>query len=526
MGGEPQLESGRYQWFGWTVSPTAGGDVSRKRLVETHEYFHRQLDDVTAFGGLVTTFAALAEARPEGTWADVRDRLQAMSDLLHETFAVGMSLLTTQRQLVRIEGYPLYDRFVGIVLRLVGANVHPWVALAALRAAALACMQGPVLALVGSEALERFDPASLERSERPNHRLVTLLSSDFPDAVAAAHERARQTHGREAWWLGSEGVGLTPESMDGEAGARSQDLHQELFGAASSALQAAGASVISLNAHHGDLAALVRRARELVPEGLIRIGALVEAPDAELLHGGALDSQTIPLSAAPRRAAVLPYGSISGLSGEGPSRHGFVTLVRPDRLRDCYELQGAPLPQASAIACLRSTVFDGEERDSVLFVVVEDPNVLRDETVPIYVSLSSSAAAAAPELAAAWMRHADPSRLSVVMDTPATAALRRWCSAGRARFRTATRRVSVAGMDVWIIAGRVEDGARRSALVVMPTTEFGARWFEAASAEDAVLDAAVVVDADLFEQESAHLDVVLNHLLLEEHVVGMGSWRR
>jgi hypothetical protein len=33
-----------------------------------------------------------------------------------------------------------------------------------------------------------------------------------------------------------------------------------------------------------------------------------------------------------------------------------------------------------------------------------------------------------------------------------------------------------------------------------------------------------VIDPDLFEQESAHMDVVLTHLILEEPVVGTGSW--
>jgi len=48
-----------------------------------------------------------------------------------------------------------------------------------------------------------------------------------------------------------------------------------------------------------------------------RIGALVEAPGGELMHGGALDSHTIELPAAPLRAVVLPYGEVSGVSGEG-----------------------------------------------------------------------------------------------------------------------------------------------------------------------------------------------------------------
>ena len=54
--------------------------------------------------------------------------------------------------------------------------------------------------------------------------------------------------------------------------------------------------------------------------------------------------------------------------------------------------------------------------------------------------------------------------------------------------------------------------------------EFGARWFEAAVHEDQLLKRAVVVDTDLFEEESAHMDVVLTHFILEVPVVGTGSW--
>jgi hypothetical protein len=164
-------------------------------------------------------------------------------------------------------------------------------------------------------------------------------------------------------------------------------------------------------------------------------------------------------------------------------------------------------------------------RDSVLLVMVDTPESLTEAEVPIYVSLSSSAYAAAPGAAAAWTTYADPQRLSLVMDTPATAALRRWCTPEGARFRTATRHVTAEGADLRIIAGRVENGRRQSALVIIPTTEFGARWFEAATQEDPRLKSAVVVDPDIFEEESDHMDVVLTHLLLEEPMVGAGSWR-
>jgi hypothetical protein len=523
-GGQPR--GGRYQWSGWTVSAAGSTDVSLGRLTETHEYFHRQLDDTTAFGGLVTTVATLAEARPEGRWVGVRDRLVSYSDLLHETFAVGASLLTTQREMAPVEGYPLYDRYVAALRQLVGAEIHPWVALAGLRAAATACMQSTGLRAAVLTGIERFDPATLPWFERPNHRLVVLLESGFSDAVGDAQREFERNHGHEAWWRGTEGVRLTPESMDGMPGVLSQALHRRLFTRAADALRERGAEVLEEHWHYEDLRALLETARELAPEGLARIGALVESGAQELMHGGALDSQTIALTAAPARGVVLPCRSISGLSGEGASCHGFLTLVRPERLRRSYRLEGINLPDVPALACLRTTVFDEDRRDCVLFALVDDPQTIEDEQVPIFVSMSSSAAAAAPELAATWMAFADVDRLSLIMDTPATAALRRWCDDEGARFRTATQLVSVAGMDVRIIAGRVEQGERRSALIVIPTTEFGARWFEAATAEDDLLRRAVQVDPNLFEEESDHLDVVLNHLLFEEHVVGTGSWRQ
>jgi hypothetical protein len=525
MAAKESEQGARYRWFGWTVAGIAADDVSADRLTETHEYFHRQLDDTTAFGGLVTTCAALAEAGADSSWAQTRDRLQAMSDLVHEVFAVGMSLLTTQRPLQPVDGYPMYDGYVAIIRRLLGEGTHPWVALAALRAVATVCMQSPALKLAVDADIERFDPTSIKREDRPNHRLAALLSSEFPTLVQSENIAAERMHGSESWWYGSEGVRLTPESMDGRAGELSQELHRRCFEAAATALGAAGAVVLGLNSHHRDLRRLLEQARELAPEGLMRIGALVESPGGELLHGGALDSQTITLTAAPHRASVLPYGSLSGLSGEGATRHGFLTVVRPERLRVCYELQGIPLPDAPAIACLRTTVFDGEVRDSLLLVVVDGPQSLMEVDVPIYVSLASSAAAAAPEAAAAWMNYADRRRLSLVMDTPATAALRRWCTPDGARFRTATRHISTEGIDLRIIAGRIENAGRQSALVVIPTTEFGARWFEAATHEDQLLKNAVVVDPVIFEEESDHMDVLLTHLLLEEPTVGTGSWR-
>jgi hypothetical protein len=276
----------------------------------------------------------------------------------------------------------------------------------------------------------------------------------------------------------------------------------------------------------GELYRMLAAAGEpLAPEGLARIGALVEASGGELVHGGALDSQTIKLTTTPDRAVVLPHGSASGLSGEGDDAHAFVVLTSPDRIRRAFaRLEGVELPNTSSAAFLRSTVYDGDRRDCVLHIALDSPEQL-DDRPPVYVTVLSSAAASDPETAGLWMRWADPDRFSLVMDTPISAALRRWCVGG-ARFRMQTRVVLVEGMEVRIIAGRVEDGDRRSPLVIIPTTEFGARWFEAARAEDPQLGAMVLEDDTFFEQQGRHLDVVLNHLLYEERFVGTGSWRQ
>lgn len=81
------------------------------------------------------------------------------------------------------------------------------------------------------------------------------------------------------------------------------------------------------------------------------------------MHGGALDSQTVRLTAAPGRGVVLPYGSASGCSGEDEQRHAFVVLTRPQRVRSAYALEGIPLPETEALTCLRTTVYDGARRD-------------------------------------------------------------------------------------------------------------------------------------------------------------------
>ena len=519
------LHGALYDHFGWRVR-AAPIETGRGRLAETHEYFHRQLDDTTAFGGLMTTVAALADAHPDERWPDLRDRLQAMSDLVHESFAVGLSLLTTQRRIEPIDEYPSYDRHVRAVQRLLGPDVHPWVALAALRAAATACMQSRAVSVAGAAGLAQFEASALERMERPNHRLVALLAGGYAQAVAGEQLRARDEHADAWWWLPVGEVLLPPAAMDGTAGEASAVVHRRLLAEAEAILRRADGFVVAPEAHHDDLRALLAQARELAPEGLARIGALMEAPGGDLMHGGPLDGQTIELSAAPNRCVVLPYGAASGVSGEGDRRHVFIVLTTPHRLRAAHQLEGVPLPDSDAVACLRTTVFDGERRDSILLLPIEDPDQLAEAgSPPAYLSILSSAAAADPERSALWMRWADRNRLSLVMDTPATAALRRWCADG-ARFRTHTKLVTVEDDEVRIIAGRVEEEGRRSPLVIIPSTEFGARWFEAARAEDPILSAAVEEDPDFFDRESDHLDVVLTHLLFEERFIGTGSWRR
>lgn len=516
--------SARYDWFGWSID-AAPVEMSAGRLAETHEHFHRQLDDTTAFGGLMTTVAALADSLGSSEWLERRDRLKSMCDIVHESFAVGMSLLTTQRPMQVVPGYPAYDRYVHVVIRLLGAEVHPWVALAALRAASTACMQSGALAIAAGVNIERFTPSDLPRLERPNHRLAVLLAGSFKERVAAANRTAEAEHGNARWWQPMDGVMLAPAAMDGAAGEASQVLHRELLNHAEDLVAAAGGMTTDTEAYHVALRELLSQARAQAPEGLARIGALVESPGGEVMHGGALDSQTIQLTAAPSRTVVLPHGSASGLSGADEDAHVFIVLTRPERIERAFAVvEGIDLPSTPSVALLRSTVYDGERRDCVLHIVLDDPPQF-DRSTSVYLSVLSSAVASDPETAAMWMRWADPSRLSLVMDTPSSAALKRWCGSG-GRFRTQTRLVVVEGMEVRIIAGRVEEGERRSPLVIIPTTEFGARWFEAACLEDSELAAAVLEDDQFFEQHQQHLNIVLTHLLYEERFIGTGSWRR
>src|ERR1035437_602878 len=312
----PDLHSAFYDHFGWRLR-AAPVEVGQGRLAETHEYFHRQLDDTAAFGGLLGTVAALADSLPDARWPRVRIQLEAMSDLVHETFAVGMSLLTTQRPLEPIENYPTYDRHVRTAQRLIGTDVHPWVALAALRAAAVSSMQTDALHLARISGLAAFTPLRLSPMERPNYRLAALLKSSFSDLVLAEHSEARRNYRNERWWLPAGDVLLGPDSMDGAAAEAFSVLLRRLIGQAEEMIRTADGTVVAWDAHHDDLRALLLDAQQLAPDGLARIGALVESPGGELLHGGPLDGQILELTAAPSRAVVLPYGAASATSGDG-----------------------------------------------------------------------------------------------------------------------------------------------------------------------------------------------------------------
>jgi hypothetical protein len=113
---------GRYDRFGWRVAAKPG-DVSAGRLTETHEYFHRQLDETTAFGGLTTTAAALADALPDDVWSMRRDRLEDMSDLVHASSPTNS---TTVHHLTRLDfGVATSQALAGMR----GSNtmgVQPW----------------------------------------------------------------------------------------------------------------------------------------------------------------------------------------------------------------------------------------------------------------------------------------------------------------------------------------------------------------------------------------------------------------
>ncbi len=516
--------SANYDWFGWSLD-AGRTDVQLGRLVETHEHFHRQLDDTSAFGGLVTTVAALADGTGDPHWLELRDRLKSMSDLVHECYAVGLSLICTQRPVAPVSGYPMYDWHVRTLNRLIGVDIHPWVAMGAVRAALFASMQSTALRTSTRIGLAHFEASELELMERPNHRLAALLASDFAEQVREFELEAERKFNREPWWRPEGGLLIGPEAVDGAAGVELENLRKGLFSHAAQTLQESDIETFPDDAHHRDLRELLRQAFALAPDGLPRIGAIAEdTSDSGQLDLSALDGQTVRLPVAPERATVLPYGTASGLGGEGESRHGFVAVTTTERIELNFTLSGVELPDSEVVACMRATVFDGEERDSILLLPISDPSQVNEEH-PVFVSAYSSAKASDSETVDSWLAWATPARSSIVMDTPFMAPLRRWVAEG-ARFRTQTRVLEVEGVEIRVIAGRIEDGGRQSPLIIVPTTEFGARWFEAACGEDPELSKHVVEDPSFFEKDSDHLDVVITHLLFEERYVGTGSWRK
>jgi hypothetical protein len=129
--------------------------------------------------------------------------------------------------------------------------------------------------------------------ERPNHRLAALLKGSFSDVVLGEQAQAKQTYGSELWWQPVGEVLLSPDSMDGAAASAFSMLMRRLIDQADDIIRSAGGTAVAWDAHHDDLRALLVEARQLAPAGLARIGALVESPGGELLHGGPLDGQIL-----------------------------------------------------------------------------------------------------------------------------------------------------------------------------------------------------------------------------------------
>ena len=76
------------------------------------------------------------------------------------------------------------------------------VALAALRAAATACMQSDALRAALAVDLTELDAQHIDRLARPNHRLMALLTGGFTDVVDEEHRQAAEAHGAEAGGAG------------------------------------------------------------------------------------------------------------------------------------------------------------------------------------------------------------------------------------------------------------------------------------------------------------------------------------
>lgn len=509
---------GTYDHLGWRVRDLAATSPEIARLVSIHEGFHKSLDDTSSFGGYLATLAALSEGTHDPRWMALLEQGRAASRWTHEVFATTSAILVCLRPLGPIDGYPDYDRYVAYASRLVGDH-SAWIAFLAIDAGARACMQSPV---PGRALRDDFDDVEIVRQlDEPDARMI-LLESHYADEVSALADEVRNRYVRRDWWSLAASDTLSVDVFDGESGEVGQELRLELFGRAKAILEAAGAEMLEPEGHFPLLVSLLQRATALAPDGLPRIGALHQEDGLDFIDGGALDAETIELHSSRIAAIVAPLDLDGGRAGvEGGMAHRFITVQRRDRILSTYDLQGLPLPDGAVLALARRTAM-GEGDELVVLSAVSAPAELGD-LADVYVSVMGSAQAEGVDQA--WFQAVPPERLSTVLDTPLLPALRRWLAAEGTLFACTSLRIETGLSKLSIIAGRLRSPAGLSPLIVFPTSDFGARLFDQAVRQDPRLQGRVVEDEDLEEAEDHHLQIVLNHLVQEERMVGPGSWR-
>ena len=383
-----------YHFVDWQLEALAP-DRSQATL---HESLHADLNDSTAYGGLLHVVAYLARhAKTRSRYTPMLERLESRSRRTHEIFATSLSTLIRRPDLqgdALLEHYPDYRSYLQAGASLSRAFSGRFLRYHVIVSALRFCMQSRLVERVLETGLGIFETDTMRWHEAPDERLRWVQRIATPDFWRETLKIARASARRIDGWSAIEAEEAAPDeahaALDPANDALSKHLMCVFHDALEQALGPRGISTLPYDGHVPLVPQLIEQAHKILPptesDGRIIRAQGHETP--EELQVRQFENERLILSREPYEGHLIRLDDLPDTdattmaAGDGDDRHVFLIVRLAHRMLEQYAFSPSDTQWLEArgtspvVAIQRSLIDSATTQRIVEHIVFENPDEL------------------------------------------------------------------------------------------------------------------------------------------------------
>lgn len=393
---------GLYKYANWQIQLADDSSNIEAYLVSIHEHMHSFLNDSTAYGTILHTYADLIRGGV-GRLNQIFDDLEYRCVRVNEIFATFLSSLIVSMKDISpvvvsqedlLVKYPKYLKYLRKGKELCRGFSGGYLWYHAVASSIRICMQSLALKKLSEIGLMKFKLSDLTQFDFPDTRFEIvrqLVNPNFwQEALNYVYEKNPGLPGWEVIFASEHDNSLYNKAFEAEFEVTSQAIMNGFYERLSTRLEDQNVYSLSFNGHQKYTRSMIEQSRILFESygfkpTIVAFDGDVEFEEEQIIRSFAHEGYKItdkPIQATLSEIDLVPKEEWKHLvSGFGEDKHYFVTSRFSDRLKLQYDFLNSKnivFPSSRVpVLCLRRHVLEGNYGKVELYLL-DDPKQLRD----------------------------------------------------------------------------------------------------------------------------------------------------